>query len=437
MTKGLDDKSVETLVVDLVQGITDVNQLNLAKANQRQAFFKALEERPALLTKVSKINEEHFFSVAIKKNPSYFVHLSTSQYTNELAQIYLFSRLSEKSTGRQAQATASPDVLVRKSLDDRIVFTYSYLSAEGDELYYLDKELQVPVSLKSNIMLTLKLEDAVEFINKLDTHITQLGEEKIKSVILDIIATQYKSYLNSYLNKNQIGYYTLCTSLNDVETGFIKVIGNTFKPYGISVSDFVIKSIAIPKDIQYKLEDQAFKIRQRRAEVEADAEFAKISLESYEAKLAIHNKYPETELTLTEYEKDLALKRYLTKVGRGATESVDRTIKLQSKNPKADSVVAKPEDIIPDIPTKPNIFRRVYFILAAVATFLSVILFSAAEDELGAAYILTGLLILGFGLVAAFNTRRFATIKVEPSIIDTDEHFAPAAPVAETTSEEA
>ena len=53
MAKGLDDKSVETLVVDLVQGVTDVNQLNLAKANQRQAFFQALEERPAILTKVS------------------------------------------------------------------------------------------------------------------------------------------------------------------------------------------------------------------------------------------------------------------------------------------------------------------------------------------------------------------------------------------------
>ena len=433
MAQKIDDKSVETLIVDLVQGVTDVNELNLAKANQRQAFLKALEERPALLTKVSKANEEHFFNIAINKNPSYFVQLTRKQYTNELAQVYLFSRFSEKAPTRQNNQIIS-DVLVRKSLDDKIVFTYSYLSAEGDELYYLDKELQVPVSLKSNIMITLKLEDAVEFINKLDTHVTQLGEEKIKSVILDIIAIQYKSYLNSYISKNQIGYYTLCTSLNDVEKGFAKAIGETFVPYGISVSDFVIKSIAIPRDIQYKLEDQAFKIRQRRADVEADAEFAKISLESYEAKLAIHNKYPEAELTLTEYEKDLALKRYLTKVGKGKEDSVDRTIKLQHKALKADTTIAKPDDIIPDVPIKPNIFRRNFCILGMLAAFISIILLVALGDNVGGALIAIGAFILIFGLVAAFNTEKFKTITVEPFIIESTEE--PSAPTNDVTTKE-
>lgn len=414
MARGLDDKSVETLVVDLVQGVTDVNQLNLAKANQRQAFIQALKERPAILTKVAKINEEHFFSVAIKKNPTYFIHLKREQYTNDLAQIYLFSRLTEKPAARQAEC-ASPNVLVRKSLDDKIVFTYSYVSAEGDELYYLDKELQVPVSLKSSIMLTLKLEDAVAFIDKLDTHITQLGEEKIKAVILDIIANQYKSYLNSYITKNQIGYYTLCTSLKAVEAGFAADISETFKSYGISISDFVIKNIAIPKDIQYKLEDQAFKIRQRRADVEADAEFAKLSLESYEAKLAVHNKYPDAEVTLTEYEKDLALKRYLTKIGRDKEENVDHTIKLAQKAPKADATIDKPEDIIPDIPTKPNPFRRGFCALATIAFIISIIVLAS---NLGAGFIVLGVFTLIFGLVAAFNTGKFASIKVEPSIVE-------------------
>ena len=68
MLRGLDNQPVETLIVNLVQGVTDVNHLNLAKANQREAFLKALEERPAILTKVSKVNEEHFFQFAIKKN---------------------------------------------------------------------------------------------------------------------------------------------------------------------------------------------------------------------------------------------------------------------------------------------------------------------------------------------------------------------------------
>ena len=189
MIKDLENKPKEALVEDLVRGILDVNQLDLAKANHRKAFFEALEERPALLTKVSKINEDHFFKAAIKKNPEYFVHLSRNQYTNQLAQIYLFSRLTEKSTGEQNEAF---EILTQKSLDEKIVFTYSYATAEGDELYYLDEELQVPLSLRSSIMLTIKLNNAVSFIEKVDTHVTQLGEEKIKLVIHDVITNQHK-----------------------------------------------------------------------------------------------------------------------------------------------------------------------------------------------------------------------------------------------------
>ena len=420
MARGLEGRTVESLVLDLVQGSLDVNALNLAISNHREAFLQALKERPALLTKVSKVNEAHFFTLAIQKNPEYFIHLKRGQYTDKLAQIFLFDRISKTAPEKSSQT-----ILVRKSLDDKVVFTLSYLSSEDDELYYLDKELQVPVSLRSNIILTLKLDNAVDLIDKLDTHITQLGEQKIKSVILDIVANQYKTYLNSYITEKKIGYYTLCTSLNDVEDGFVKYIAKIFAPYGISVSDFVIKNIAIPKDIQNKLEDQAFKIRQRRSDVEADAEFAKLSLESYEAKLAIHSKYPNSEVSLTEYEKDLALKRYLTKVGRTVKENVDHTINISRKALRADSTINKPEDIIPDIPTKVNVFRRNFIILSVLAAIISLIVIASNP---GAGLIVLGVSILIFGLVAAFNVERFATIKMEPSVfIPGDDSATPEA----------
>ena len=408
MAKKLDDKTTESIVVDLVQGVLDVNLLNLAKANQRTAFLQAVEERPALLAQVSKENEEQFFALSIGKNPELFVHLKRKQYTNTLAQIYLFDRLSTI-----AEKKSSQSILIGKSMDDKIVFTMSYLSSEADQLYYLDRELQVPVSLKSSLLLTLKLENAIALIDKLDTHITQLGEEKIKNVIADLVANQYKSYLNSYINDNKLGYYSLCTSLTSVEKGFVKHMSQVFEPYGIAVSDFVIKSIAIPKDIQNKIEDQAFQIRQRRADVEADSEFAKLSLESYEAKLAIHGKYPDAEVTLTEYEKDLALKRYLTKVGRHTESTVDHTIAIDRKVLRADSTVNKAEDIIPDIPTRPNVFRRRFIVFAILAAILSFCIMGA---NVGGGKIVFGLFIFVFGLVAAFNVEKFATIKMEPSL---------------------
>lgn len=421
MARNIDGRPVETLVVDLEQGVVDINLLNLARSNHREALKQALEKRPALLTKVRPENEKHFFTFAIKENAKYFVQLRRDQYTNELAQIYIFERLTkEKNKDKnKVETKADTDILVRKSLDDKTVFTYSYLTPEGDELYYLDSELQVPLSLKSSIVITLKLENAVALIDKLDVHITQLGEKKIKSVIIDLIANQYKSYLNQYIKDNDIGYYTLCTSLNEVQVGFKAKIAKVFAEYGISVSEFVIKKIAIPRDIQYKLEDQALKIRQRRADVEADSEFAKIALDSYEAKLAVIQKYPNAEVTLTEYEKDLALKRYLTKIGRMREEEVDHTIKISQKNLQADSTVEKKEDVVPDIPVKPNIFRKSFIIACIIALVTSIITMGL---NMGVGCIVLGVLIIVFGLIAAFNTEKFATIHIEPSETIYDMH---------------
>ncbi len=419
MTKNLEEMPIESLVSDIVNEVIDVNRLNLAKANQRKAFLQAIDQRPALLRKVSKINEDHFLPIAIKKKPNYFVHLSKKQYSNQLAQIYLFSRLAESKTGEKSQPFS---VLVRKSLDDKILLTYSYTTVDGDELNYLDKELEVPTSLKSNVVVTLKVNQAVNFIEKLDIHVTQLGEEKIKGIIHDVIAKQYKKYLNAYILEKQIGYYTLSTSLDVVEEGFIKVLGEAFKPYGIGVSEFTIRNIAIPKDIQHKIEDQAFKIRQRREDIAADAEFARVSLESYEAKLAVHSRYPNNEVTLTEYEKDLALKRYLTKIGR-KQDNVDHSIKIRNEKAKADTTVAKPEDIVPEIKAKPNTFRTAYIACAVLAFIVSLVIFSINTSL---ALIFSGIFILIFGLVAAFNTSKFVTEKIEPTIVeDRDEVTSP------------
>ena len=97
MAKGIDNVPVETLALDLEQGKLDVNRLDLAKLNHREAFKQALQRRPGLLTKVSSANEKHFFTFAIKENPNYFVQLTRDQYSDELAQIYIFERLIKAS----------------------------------------------------------------------------------------------------------------------------------------------------------------------------------------------------------------------------------------------------------------------------------------------------------------------------------------------------
>ena len=117
------------------------------------------------------------------------------------------------------------------------------------------------------------------------------------------------------------------------------------------------------------------------------AEFSRVSLEAYEAKLAIHDKYRDQELTLTEYEKDLALKRYLTKVGRDRKDKVDHTININHEAEKLDDTLDKPDDIIPNLPLKPNLFRKRFILGAFTAALISTI---ALIANAGVGFIILG-----------------------------------------------
>ena len=129
-------------------------------------------------------------------------------------------------------------------------------------------------------------------------------------------------------------------------------MNDKLREYGLFVNDFKLGSLVIPKDIQYKIEDQAFSIRQRKADVQAEAEMANISLENYAAKLALQQKYPDADHSLTEFEKDLALKRYLIKNNRLKTEELDRGIDIDRENLIVDDALAKKRDIVPEIAPK-------------------------------------------------------------------------------------
>lgn len=412
MAVPIEKMTTETLVESLVQGTTDINALNLAKSTQRDAFSQAIQKRPNLLAKVKEENAKHFLKFALNENPEYFIYLKREQYTDELAQIYLEERFKENPSSKNAPTTESKNLKIstQKSLDNKLIFIYSYVTPEGEELCYYDHELKVPSSIRSSIKISLKLENAVALIEKMDTHITQLGEKKIKTMLTDTIISKYKAYFTEYLTKNKVGYYSLCASCEELEKGFKKELEKIFEPYGIKINEFFIKKLAIPKDIQYKIEDLAFQIRQQRANIEADAEFAKKSLENYEAKLAIEQKYPETEHTLTEYEKDLALKRYLVKTGRLSEEEIDHSIKLQQKTEQVDTALQKQADIVPEIEPKPNTFRSGFILGLLLSIIFSLFLFSAGS---GVGLIMLGITAAIFGTIAAFNYEKFKTPTIE------------------------
>lgn len=405
MRTNLDNVSVETLVPELINETEDINRLNLMKQNQRDAFLKAIATRPKLLEKVKGLSANQLLTVAINKDYRNFTYLKREQYTEDLAQIFLSKRLNE-----HVNEDKSSHLTFEKSMDNKLVFIYSYVSQEGDELYYLDKELQVPASIRSSLKMSFKLTDALALIDKMDTHITQLGQSKICSTLTDIISSNYRAILNEYIVKNDIGYYTLCSSLTEVEEYLKEKMNKAFESYGIVLNEMIIKKLAIPKDIQFKLEDQAFQIRKKRAEIDADTEFSKKSLEAYAEKLEIQEKYPNATHSLTEYEKDLALKRYLIKMGQTKEEEIDHSIKIKQKIATQDDAISQREDIIPEVPQKKNVFKITYIVMLLVSLIVSFSCFAAGA---GTGLILLAVTVLIFGLIAAFKHDKFKKQKVE------------------------
>lgn len=388
-------KTAEELAVLIEKEEVKIEELSLNRIKHREAYFTALKRRPALLTKIVGPNAQKILKYTIDNVPSYFIYLKKEQYTDELAQRFLLFRLSEvdKNEARQAK---SDFVTIQTSLDNKVLLNYAYVSKEGDEVFYFDNELEVPSSLKYAYKATLKITDAITLINKLDLHITQLGKNKIKNTLTDIFDNKFKVFISEYLSKNKAGYYTLCANVDSVEEAFKQSAMQAFEPYGIELGEFIIKKFAIPKDIQNKIEDQFFRIRQQKADAETNNELARKSLEIYETKLAIENKYPEGIHSLTEYEKDLALKRYLVKNGFNPNEEVNRNVSVVDTKEKLDTTIDKKKDVVPEVPEKTNTARVAFISLLVISLFIAMIV---TITNAGSGMVILGIIALVFGLI--------------------------------------
>ena len=406
--------SVDTLTEKLVHESVSVNKLNLAYENHRKAFGEALKKRPKLLTKVSEENEKAFFKFALKEDYKYLIYLPREKYTNELVQIYLEARINEEKN--QKAEGLSYRVSAQKSLDDKILLSYLSVTPSDDEIYYFDKELNIPVSLKSSIKAVLKLNAPLILVDSMDLAVTQLGFNAIKSMLNSEIDSLYKAKMATYIKNNNVGYYSLSASTAEFEAQFKSELNERMSEFGLEVKEFSVNKISIPQESRLMLEDQAFRIRQRKEEFEADNEFAKKSLENYENKLSIQNKYPSAQHSLTEYEKDLALKRYLIKTGKWKEDELDHTNRITQTIGKNDDELKKQKDIVP---IKKNSF-------VATFVFITIVLMIFSFSMMGAASVGVGLIFLGctiglMGTIAAFNYTKFGKAKTQTELIVEDE----------------
>lgn len=418
---------------NLVNEKLNANKLDINNYKQRKAFLQAIEQRPRLLNSLDAENREEFLMLAIKEDYRYFTYLDKQYYTEELASEYLYSRLLEgskdmfKDKQKHNYLKGFASILdgngeglydsfvgqigdnfryvIQKSYENKVLLSFNYATVDGDEVFYVDRELEVPTSLKSHFKVSFQMVDTLKFLEKMNVNVAQLGVEKIYNTFTDLICGNYKTFLHQYIDEHNAGFYTLTSTTPQIQEWIKARFEEKFTEYGVELTDFIIKSINVPREVVYKIEDQALDTILARHKMEADTVLQRQSLANYIEKLEALKAYPDAYPEQTEYEKDLALDRELKRSGKYQDKLVDRNIGLAKMEERVDSDVAQVKDVLPKrrwLTLAKVLYHTAFWICVIVA--LSMF---AVDQTGGITMVALGGVFLLFGLVAFFAYDKF------------------------------
>ncbi|MBQ4072128.1 MAG: SPFH domain-containing protein [Clostridia bacterium] len=418
---------------NLVNEKLNANKLDINNYKQRKAFLQAIEQRPRLLNSLDAENREEFLMLAIKEDYRYFTYLDKQYYTEELASEYLYSRLLEGSKDMfkdkqkhnylkgfasildgngeglydsfVGQVGDNFRYVIQKSYENKVLLSFNYATVDGDEVFYVDRELEVPTSLKSHFKVSFQMVDTLKFLEKMNVNVAQLGVEKIYNTFTDLICGNYKTFLHQYIDEHNAGFYTLTSTTPQIQEWIKSRFEEKFTEYGVELTDFIIKSINVPREVVYKIEDQALDTLLARHKMEADTVLQRQSLANYIEKLEALKAYPDAYPEQTEYEKDLALDRELKRSGKYQDKLVDRNIGLAKMEERVDSDVAQVKDVLPKrrwLTLAKVLYHTAFWICVIVA--LSMF---AVDATGGITMVALGGVFLLFGLVAFFAYDKF------------------------------
>lgn len=371
----------QELTNKLANGKVEIESLDIRSSNHLQAVRELLRLFPSKINSFKSEKEQAILKevLSTKDSYKYFVNLTNDNHTPELSAIYLYGRLKAdlntlRTRNEGQKVKAEPIMNMKKSYDEKLILTFSYKTANGEEVNYVDNELQMPVPLISKADVLLKVTNALSLIKKLDISVSLIGYNSLCSEIRDILNKIYRRVLFETVSEKSVNYYNLTNKYNQIEDKLTVELNNYFKTYGLEVSSVSIRDISIPNNAQETLENDFFNARRARLENDDRIEYEKKSLELYEKKAAIHAKYPTFAETLTEAEKDNAFRRHANKYN-----PVDNSVEIKNqkqadiKHNLEDKEVEKGIDIVPLPEKKKNIIlicSIVFGLLAFIFLFI-------------------------------------------------------------------
>lgn len=374
-------EDVKQITLALMAGKKAVGEINYDDIYEKQALEAAIAEKPSLLAGVGKLDKfgKKILLDAVSKKYSNFIYLSEPQYFDEIAQIYLLKRFEDTS-----EKWKGDKFRLKQSMDNKLVLTLNYVSHKGEEVYYFDRDLRIPASLLTNMRVSVKFNDACKFFGFLDVKVASVNLPDALEALLDLINTEYRRVLQDFIDSKQIGFYKLSAEYGELKEALADALNLKLSKYGAEISDVNIQSISFADNMYESITEQFYALQIERMKKEMENDIAGLSLENYKKKAEIHEKYPNFPVTLTEAEKDLALKRYLVRMEKYSEERLQldkESVSERTENAApAEELVKTAEPVVIETPPEPGKNKRLIALCAitGVLVFISLLVMIAS-----------------------------------------------------------
>lgn len=353
---------------------------------------------------VTEFNLDHKDEMAILKKwitndySNYLICAKNGVTHIELLTLYVWKKTQATLSGNDGMSLIS-------SFDSKMVIQYHYETKQGETISYFDKALGVPTSLVAVADLKLKLIDAQKLVEKIDVEIKYLDAVIISNFITATLCRIVRDEILSFISEHDATFYDLPHYYTAINQKILESLQATFESCGLEATDFALTDISVPNNTDKLLQNQFFAIAEAERIKAYEQRMEKASLDLYERKAEIHNKYPDFPLTLTETEKDLALNRYLKRMGQDTelrAEIQEKRIPQRVKE-KGGTVTVAHTSSAPTFVETDKKFRLIFFIITAVLLIFSFSMF-ALSSVAGLATL--GSSVLVCGLIAFFGYKK-------------------------------
>ncbi len=388
----------EKLLSELTKGTKKIKDLDPKRATNRQAVFAFVEQQPSKLATLTDETEVKFLKFCIEKKPSLFIYLNREQYTEDLAKIFVYSKLTE--------GNEEFNGFCQKAFDENILLSVVYKTCDGEQLFYFDPELEISTYLIVNLGVSLKIKSPVEFLKKMDVSVTMFGYNAVRKELLRLINSAYRTTVKKYVDEGKLSVYKLNGLCGEMESDFTANLDDILAGSGAIVRNVEISNLSVSKQTEKMLEQNSLELVNMKTRKKAEIEYEKESLLTYEKKAEIHAKHPDFPVTMTEAEKDFAIERYATRyeIEVGKRKQEDYTSKLDERKTKiADAETVKRADV----PVREEIKtpKHVLLIIPFLVLFIIGIV-TAIESGIGLGLLFIGLSIIPLGFMIATSVSK-------------------------------